>query len=153
MVIYMDKILSFIVNKDNQFLLLKTNPNDLKFKKSFWYVITGGCEIEDKNLIDTVIREIKEETGISKLNKVIYLNWILKYTSLNLKCTEYVYISFVNESLITLNEENIDYMWCNIDDFIKNIHWFGNKKELQNVLEMALRNVLYFKEENVQILE
>lgn len=76
----MNKILSFIVNNDNKLLLLKGSEKDPQFKKSFWYVVTGGCEKED-----TVIREIKEETGITEIKHIMYLNLILKYNSLGVK--------------------------------------------------------------------
>ena len=78
----MDKILAFIVNENNKILLLKGNDNDPQFKKSFWYVVTGGCEKYDLNREDTVKREVKEETGITKMKEIFYLNWIFKYNSL-----------------------------------------------------------------------
>ena len=78
----MNKILTFIVNEDNKLLLLKGSNKDPQFKKSFWYVVTGACEKEDKTLKDTVIREISEETGIKEINEIKYLNCVLKYNSL-----------------------------------------------------------------------
>lgn len=148
----MNKILTFIVNENKEFLLLKTNPNDKQFKKSIWYTVTGEYENEDNTLENTVKREIFEETGISKINKTMYLNWILKYNSLGNNCTEYVYISFVEKQEITLNEENIDYKWCNLEEFINIIDWFYNKLELKQVLEKALDNKLYFEEEKIEKL-
>ena len=58
----MSKILSFIVNDEKELLLLKGSPNDPQFKKSLWYVVTGGCEEVDKTKEETVKREVKEET-------------------------------------------------------------------------------------------
>lgn len=69
----MRKILSFIINDKNEFLLLLGSDKDPQFKKSFWYVVTGGCENEDLNLKDTVKREIKEETNLDVIDSV-YLN-------------------------------------------------------------------------------
>ena len=149
MVIIVNKILTFIVNNKNKILLLKGNNNDPQFNKSFWYVVTGGCEKSDKTMKDTVIREINEETGISKINDMIYLNWIFKYESLGVECTEYVYISFVDDEKIILNEENIEYKWCELDEFVNQIHWFGDKNELLNVLKCALNKKLYFNVEKI----
>lgn len=143
----MDKVLSFIVNKDNKLLLLKGSPNDPQFGKSFWYVVTGGCEKEDKTKEDTVKREIREETGIIKINDIRYLNWIFQYNSLGTECTEYAYIVFVEEDKIVLNEESIDYKWCNIEEFIKEIYWFGEKEDLFKVLEYGLNKKIYFESE------
>lgn len=145
----MDKILTFIVNEHNQILLLKGNKNDPQFKKSFWYVVTGACEEYDLNREETVKREIKEETGLLT-NNSIYLNWILEYESLGIKCREYVYISFVNKSSIVLNEENIKYKWCTFQEFIQKTEWFGEKSILEKVLKSAIEKEIYFKEEKIE---
>ena len=125
----MDKIFSFIVNnKTNKLLLLLGSPEDPQYHKSFWYVVTGGKEDTDKNLEQTVAREIKEETNLDVVDS-LYLNWIFKYKSLGNICTEYVYISFVDvDSNIVLNEESIDYKWCDIDEFIELIEWSDDKE-------------------------
>ena len=142
----MEKILTFIVNEYNEILLLKGSENDSQFKKSFWYVVTGGCEKSDLNKVETVKREVKEETGLITNNN-IYLNWILEYESLGTQCREYVYISFVNKESIILNEESIDYKWCEFEDFIQQITWFGDKEILEKVLGLAIKKHLFFKEE------
>lgn len=134
----MDKILTFIVNEYNEILLLKGSKNDPQFKKSFWYVVTGGCEKCDLNREETVKREIKEETGINEIKDIMYLNWIFKYNSLGVECTEYAYITFVKKQKIKLNEENVDYKWCDIKEFTEKIHWYGNKQELYKVLKEAI---------------
>lgn len=144
----MSKILSFIVNDEKELLLLKGSPNDPQFKKSLWYVVTGGCEEVDKTKEETVKREVKEETNLD-IKKMIYLNWILKYNSLGNKCIEYVYISFVENKDITLNEENVDYQWCDINTFVDKIDWFGNKEILKSVLNKALKEEVLFENEQI----
>ena len=148
MVIEMDKILTFIVNEYNEILLLKGSENDPQFNKSFWYVVTGGCEECDSNREETVKREVKEETGLLTNNN-IYLNWILEYKSLGVQCKEYVYISFVNKANIILNEESIDYKWCKFDKFIEQINWFGDKQILEKVLNLAIKKHIFFREEKI----
>ena len=144
----MNKILTFIVNEYNEILLLKGSDDDPQFKKSFWYVVTGGCEEEDLDREETVKREVKEETGLLTNNN-IYLNWILEYESLKVHCKEYVYISFVNKTNIVLNEESIDYKWCQFDEFIEQINWFGDKKILEDVLKLGIKKEKFFKEEKI----
>ena len=141
----MNKILTFIVNQDKKLLLLKGSPDDPQLKKSIWYVVTGGCEDCDNNLEDTVKREIKEETNLEAI-KIIYLNWIFEYTSLGEKCTEYAYITFVEDGNIILNEENIDYKWCDKEEFIEKIDWFGDKNILKYVLDKALFEEVLFED-------
>ncbi len=148
----MNKILTFIVNEHNKILLLKGSENDPQFNKSFWYVVTGGCEECDLNREETVKREVKEETGMNKIKDILYLNWIFKYNSLGVECTEYAYITFVKEEKVILNEENVDYKWCDIKEFIEKIQWYGNKEELYKVLEKALDKKIYFKTEKIELL-
>ena len=142
----MEKILTFIVNEYNEILLLKGSENDPQFKSSFWYVVTGGCEKYDLDREETVRREVKEETNLLTNNN-IYLNWILEYESLGVQCKEYAYISFVKKDNIVLNEESIDYKWCTFDEFIEKVNWFGDKKILKKVLNLAIQKQIFFKNE------
>ena len=80
----MEKILSFIVNENKELLLLKGSPNDPQFRKSLWYVVTGGCEAIDKSKEDTVKREIKEDL-VYKIKKFNNKGEILEQTSIRLK--------------------------------------------------------------------
>ena len=146
----MEKIFTFIMNKEKELLLLEGSPNDPQYHKSFWYVVTGGKEDYDKNLEETVKREIKEETNLDTV-KIKYLNWIFKYNSLDKECTEYVFISLVNDNTIILNEEHINYKWCKIDEFIDKIEWYGDKKELQDVIKKAIDWKVFFKTEKTAI--
>lgn len=127
------KILTFIVNENNKFLLLKGSENDPQFHKSFWYVVTGSCEKYDKNMTDTVKREVKEETNLDVI-EVNYLDKIFYYKSLGKNCVEYVYLSKVKDGNVILNEESVDFKWCDFDEFVDLINWFENKSELVKLL-------------------
>lgn len=128
----MNKILSFIIYND-KLLLLKGSSDDPQFHKSFWYVVTGGMEDIDNDFLDTVKREVLEETGL-EVKKVIDLDWVFEYESLGKHCVERAYISYVDSDDVILNEENIDFCWCYLDEFVEKIDWFGNKKELREKL-------------------
>lgn len=132
----MEKILTFIV-RNNKLLLLLGNENDPQFHNSFWYVVTGGCEEKDKNLIETVKREVKEETNLNLL-QIIDLNWKFEYESLGKHCIEYAFISYADNSEIKLNEENIRYKWCTLSEFIEKINWYDDKNILKEKLEKYL---------------
>lgn len=148
----MDKILSFIANEKDELLLLKGSPEDPQFKKSLWYVVTGGCKKVDKDFFDTVKREVLEETNLEVMD-IIYLNWIFKYYSLGNECIERACFSRVKFSEIILNEESIDYKWCKLDEFIKQIDWFGDKQILTKVLKKALISKKYFTKEKINVFK
>ena len=130
---YVKKVLTFIV-KDNKLLLLKGSDKDPQFHESFWYVVTGSMEEEDNSLEDTVMSEVKEETNLDVV-KINRIPLIFTYESLGEKCMEYAFISWVDEDSIILNEESIEYKWCDINEFIYLIKWYGSKKELNEILK------------------
>jgi len=134
----MNKIFAFVINKENELLLLKGSPNDPQYHKSFWYVVTGGEEDIDNTLQDTVIREVKEETNLV-VNKVIPLDKEFIYESLGEECHEFVYACFVEDGEIILNEESIDYKWCSREEFIDLIEWDGDKKELIELIDKIFK--------------
>lgn len=141
----MKKILTFIVNKNKELLLLHNNPENPIHGGDIWYTVTGGVEEYDKTLEDAVIREVKEETNLNVINTK-YLDINYTYTSRQgIECIEYVFISLVEEGNIILNEENIGYKWLNINDYIEEIYWYYNKEDLRILLEKVLKEVLLFK--------
>lgn len=144
-----NKILSFVVNEDSKLFLRRNNPVDPAHGGDIWFVISGRIEKDDTDRNQTVIREIKEETNLD-VKETMYLNWIFKYTFNNIDCIEYVYISFVQNGEVQLNEESIDYKWCNIDEFLNQVKWFGNKEILQKVLKEAINKKTYFKDEIIE---
>ena len=133
----MQKVFAVVINKENKLLLLKGSPNDPQYHKSFWYVVTGGKEDSDSTLQDTVIREVKEETNLN-VNRVICLEKEFIYESLGEECHEFVYACFVDDGEIILNEESIDYKWCSRDEFLGLIEWYGDKKELVELIDACL---------------
>lgn len=142
----MKKILTFIVNQDNKILLLHNNFNDLSRGGDIWYTVTGGMEENDINLLETVKREVKEETNLDVINS-IYLNVILKYNIKSMLCEEYVFISFVENNSIILNEEFSEYLWLDINDFLSMCHWYYDKHMLSNILNKAINQELYYSVE------
>lgn len=129
----MKKVLVFII-KNDKLLLILGSDKDPQFHESFWYVVTGGVENIDKDLYDTVRREVKEETNIN-LKEIIDLNLIFEYESLGKHCIEYAFVAYAEDTPIMLNEENIKYKWCNLDEFIELIKWYYDKKDLRQILE------------------
>lgn len=136
---YTEKILTFIVNKD-KFLLLKGSDKDPQFHKSFWYTVTGSVEKTDNSLEDAVKREVKEETNL-EIKKIKKIPLVFEYESLGKNCVEHAFISYVQDGSVILNEENIDYKWCNIDEFVKLIKWYDDKKKLLKILNNNMTNI------------
>lgn len=135
----MEKILTFVIRNSKLLLLLGSNE-DPQFKKSFWYVITGGVEKTDNDLYDAVKREVKEETNLG-LNKIIDLNLIFEYESLGEHCIEHAFISHTNDDNVILNEESLEYKWCSLNEFINLINWHYDKNELKKLLKKYINTL------------
>lgn len=142
----MKKILTFIVNDNKKILLLHNNYEDLSHGGDIWYTVTGSYEKCDKNMEDTVIREVMEETNLNVIESK-YLNVVCNYKKNNNNCREYFYISFVKNGNIILNEEWIDYKWLTLNEFINKCHFYYNKEVLYNILNKGIDKELYYKEE------
>lgn len=142
----MKKILIFVVNEDNKVLLLHNNFNDKTHGGNIWYTVTGGVEESDKNLYDTVKREVKEETNLTVIES-IYTNVILKYNNKNTNCYEYVFVSFVNGDNVILNEESTEYLWLDVDDFLNQCYWYYDRKILENILVNGINKKIYYSKE------
>ena len=133
----MEKILAFVINK-NKILLLLGSDKDPQFHESFWYTVTGACEKIDVNLESTVVREVLEETGLT-VDNVIDLNWTFEYDSLGEQCIEHAYIAYTKNNTVKLNEESIEYKWCELEEFITKIKWYEDKQKLRKTLEKYLK--------------
>ena len=135
------------IEKDEKYLMLHRTKKENDINKDKWIGVGGHAE-GNESPEECLLREVKEETNLLTNNN-IYLNWILEYESLGVQCKEYVYISFVKKDNIVLNEESIDYKWCTFDKFIKKVNWFGDKKTLKKVLNLAIQKQIFFKNEKI----
>ena len=91
-----NSILLIIFTKNFKVLLLRKNST-----KELWQSVTGSMEL-DENPYETALRELKEETGISKqrsdlifYNKshkfMIYSEWIDRYKESTYSNKEYIF--------------------------------------------------------------
>lgn len=133
------KILSFVVF-EGEFLALRNNPHP-DHGGDFWFVVTGG--VGNETLLNAVRREVFEETGLT-VEDVFSLNCGSIYEWNSELYEEMNFVSFVNSKNVILNEENIEFKWLKLNEFIKLIRWEDDKSLLKNVLKKALNKDVYF---------
>lgn len=129
------KILAFITD-GKEFLALRNDSSDPSHGGDYWFVVTGA--VEEESLEDAVRREVEEETTL-EVKEILNLNWGSLYSYSNEDCQESNFMVFVNKGKVTLNEENIDFEWLHVDDFVKRISWNGNIDELKSILKLGLK--------------
>ena len=115
-----------------EYLLLKR----IESRGGFWQPVTGGLEKGEK-VAEAVLREVKEETGITRIQKVIenVYEFILEESP---DVTEFVFgLEVGPDEEIRLDkniyEEHEDYKWCSYSEAMKLLKWPGNKKGLANL--------------------
>ena len=112
-----------------EYLLLKRLPE----KNGFWQPITGGVE-EGETRIEALHREIKEETGIENLVRVIEDLFYFEFSDPNLN-QEYVYGVEVSatEKVVLDGKEHSEYRWCGVQEALQLLHWKENIEALKRL--------------------
>src|SRR5208337_4885463 len=112
-----------------EYLLLKRLPD----RNGFWQPVTGGLE-ERETRTEALHREIKEETGIKNLIRVIEDLYYFEFSNPNLN-QEYVYGVEVSstEEVVLDGREHSEYRWCSIKDALQLLYWKENKEALEKL--------------------
>jgi len=132
-------------NKKTEFLLLKRTRQ----KGGFWQSPTGGMEKKDKSTLETIYRELEEETGITRNHiKKIFENvhefefeseWIDGSTK---KLKEYVFgVEVYSDTEVDIQNniypEHEQYIWIGFEEALKLLKWDSGKtalKKLQKIM-------------------
>ena len=118
-------------------------------KLKFWQGISGGVE-DDESLIETVKREVFEETGIC-VNDMYQLSSISSIPVVDItkesSCDNDVYVvpeySFgvpLENHDIHLSSEHKEYKWCLFDETYEKLKFDSNKTALWELNQRLLNN-------------
>lgn len=121
-----------VENGDLYFLTLRNNPKDPRHGGDYYFVVTGYVN-KNEELKDAVKREIKEETGISKILSITDLEKIYNYDWDGDKCEEHAFSVKTDDEVKKLNFEHIGFKWLKKEDFIKTVNW-NDKNDLKQIL-------------------
>ncbi len=108
-------------SKTGKFLLLKRAPH--KIYPDTWQMITATCE-EGESTKETAVRELFEETGITKtkLFAVPHVNTF--YFDINDSiCLSPVFLAVVDSDNVKISDEHTEYKWVTYYEAVKYIHW------------------------------
>jgi dihydroneopterin triphosphate diphosphatase len=134
------QVLVFTKTPIFRILILQRVPE----RNSYWQPISGGIERGEKP-IDTVKRELFEETGIKELKNIINLNYSFTFETMwhgNLtKMKEICFAVEINKKRkITLSNEHQEYKWCTEAEARNFLNWEYNLIVLNRLVEYLKLN-------------
>jgi len=109
---------SLLINSQGQILLLRKNPSHYKGATDYWDIPGGRIETGTDLLIN-LKREVKEETGISRVTvlRLLAAQDIIRPTFHVARLT---YLSRVTSDKVKLNgEEHTDHKWVTLDELVR----------------------------------
>ena len=118
-----------VVKNDGKILILKKSQEDYNYPGK-WSFCSGYVK-EFEAVEDTVLREIKEETGLDA--RIVKKGKIFLARDAKKKKGWFVmpFLCSVNSQNVKLDHENVDFKWINIKD-LKNYPTIpGVRKELE----------------------
>lgn len=131
-------VLIVVYTKDLEILLLERAD-----REGFWQSVTGSQE-NNETLMQTAVRELLEETGISSSEGTlqdwnfsnefeIFTHWRHRYAPGVTKNREHVFgIEVTRDVAVTISDrEHTKYQWVDIDDAIPKVFSWTNAEALE----------------------
>lgn len=134
-----NKVAVIVYTKDPEenyrFLLRHNKPFDER--EDEWTILFGTVE-EMETYEETVKREVEEEYGIKKIEKIRDLEYVIKTDDLDIHFFS-IKVKDINTK-ICLNEESIGYDWMLIED-VKKIMKYSDEKRAFDILVDNLNSI------------
>lgn len=124
---------SWARNKEGKYLyLLLHYPSSGKAKKQYWDLPKGHIEKGEKE-IETVKREVGEETGISKISFIKGfrepIKYFFRFNGETVFKTVVFLLAETNEEDIKISEEHLGFAWMPYESALKRLT-FKNAKDI-----------------------
>ncbi|MBN1638810.1 MAG: NUDIX domain-containing protein [Ignavibacteriales bacterium] len=128
-----------IVNKKMQFLILRRS-NDFSYPL-VWQMVTGKNEINER-AVDTVVREVKEETGLEiiKMWVVPNTNFYFDYENDELNLIPVFAVQVDKDEEVNISEEHSTYKWVDYNIAKKMYAWPGQKESIDVIYNYFMKN-------------
>lgn len=140
--------------KDNKLLLLEHRKLNKLLQPG------GHVEMQDKNTLETAIREIKEETGLTNLEQIsidfdkripfdINTHFIPEDVKKNMPCHyhhdfRYLFIVDTIKSIDINERESKEYKWVDVYDLCNNIIFKEVIKKMNKLLDNEFKETLFY---------
>ena len=121
-------IKALITNDKGQVLLLKENVHGHNLERGHYWDFPGGRMEDGETVVDTLRREVEEETGIKEISEPEFKAATISPVQIKLKNGEVVGLVLMvykttipKDSVIRLEDTQIGYEWVDIKEAKKRI--------------------------------
>jgi 8-oxo-dGTP pyrophosphatase MutT (NUDIX family) len=135
---YIEVHVCYKSKSNHQYLMLKRSDKNT-FLPNIWQMVTGTVE-ENEKVVNTIIRELKEETGLdaSEIIVIPRINTFFMHTNDEI-CLCPVFLVFVKDKTIKLSDEHSKFKWVNYTKAKKLIYWIDQIDSL-DLIESIINN-------------
>lgn len=128
------QVFVFCKNPSLKVLILKRTPE----RSGYWQPVCGGVETGEK-FLETALREVCEETGISNIKSIRDLEYTFKYkepkNGVLMDMQDFCFAAEVDDiPEVKLSEEHEEYKWCSYDEAKKYLRWVHNLIALETLI-------------------
>jgi len=135
--IYIECYVAKKFNGKFKFLLLKRAMND-KLYPGIWQIITGRIEKGEK-AFETVLREVKEESGLNPERLFVLPHTTTFYSPVTDAISLIpLFVCLVDESDVKISEEHDEFTWLDAEKSARKLY-FKSQKENVKFIESNLR--------------
>ena len=129
-------------NKETKYLLLYY-PSGSKSKKDYWDFPKGHIERGEKE-INTVLREVKEETGLENIEIIKGFKEHIKYffkfkRQIVFKIVTF-YLAKTEKKDVKISSEHIGYKWLSYKEALNQLNFDNAKKILKKANKFLIEN-------------
>lgn len=127
----------FVFSKNPSFnvLILKRTPE----RSGYWQPVSGGVE-KGEELIETVLREVSEETGIENIKSIVDLEYTFTYKETKngvlMDMQDFCFaVEIENLFAVKLSDEHEEYKWCSYIEAKEYLKWEHNLIALKKLMK------------------
>ena len=126
--------ITYLQDDEPKFLMLKRSPQIIY--GGSWQCVTGKIKLGESP-VETAIRELKEETGLSPINKWT-VDQVNNFYEAELDRMNLIPIFGieVKSKDVKLSSEHVDYFWGSKDKVKNKLLWNQQKMGLENFYQM-----------------
>jgi 8-oxo-dGTP pyrophosphatase MutT (NUDIX family) len=133
----MEKSCGLVVFNSNKILLLKYSANNTQGEGGHWDFPKGHVE-QNETELETALRELEEETGISKVEIIDDFRHSISYTfsrrSESISKEVIFFLASTVDKRVTLSHEHIDYAWLDFNNALEKLTYENARQILKKVL-------------------